>query len=81
MSDFIKAKGQSEIVNLSKVTYINFLPDTKDSFKNNESCHMIRFYFNSMSEEDVLYAEWSFQDKNDYDKVVSFLEGHIVEEL
>ncbi len=62
MSDFIKAKGQSEIVNLSKVTHINFLPDTKDPFKNNENYHMIRFYFNSMSldeEYDRLVGEVS----------------------
>lgn len=79
MSKFIQAKGQNEIVNLSKVTHIRFSPNTKDKFKTGKIFHNICFYFDSMTGEDILYSEWSFQDKSDYDKTVSFLEGYILE--
>ena len=75
MSNFIKAKGQKEIVNLDKVTYIYPAPDIRSDFGDNKIYHKIYFHFDSMNEEETLEVIWSFENKDEYDKVMSFLEG------
>lgn len=81
MNNFIRAKGQKDAVNLYNVTSIVFSPDTIDPFNTGKIYHKIYFYYDSLYEEVTTHSEWSFQDKGDYDRVVSFLEGHIVEVL
>jgi len=81
MSNFIKAKGQSTIVNLNKVTSIFPTPNIKSPYADKEIYHKIYFHFDSMTEGEILEAEWKFENKDEYDKVMSFLEGMALEAL
>lgn len=81
MSNFIKAKGQGTIVNLDKVTSIFPSPNKKSPYAHNKIYHKIYFHFDSITEGEVLEAEWKFENKDEYDRVMSFLEGIALEVL
>ena len=77
MSNFIKAKGQNEIVNLDKVFSILPKANVKSHGNNSKTYHKI--YFSFSNEEG--YVVWKFENKDEYDKVMSFLEGGMTLEI
>lgn len=81
MSNFIKAKGQSTIVNLDKVASIFPSPNKKSPYAHKKTLHKIYFIFESMNNEETLEEVWEFGNKDEYDKVMSFLEGMALEVL
>lgn len=72
MSNFIKCEENKEIVNLDLVTYIYPVPAVK------AGKHKIYFVFPSMNNEEVLEVIWEFDNLEDFNRVLDFLDVKVI---